>query len=91
MEHAEQLLRGVVFAQWLASQCESYEDTLKLMSLIDIFLPYLPLERQHMPALVRLALRERASLLAHSHHRRVRLQWEPGVAEHIAGKVRPTG
>jgi len=42
MEAAERLLRGAVFAQWRASQCESYEDTLKLTSLIDVFLPFLP-------------------------------------------------
>jgi hypothetical protein len=86
MRSAEVLLRSVVFAQWRASQCESYEDTAKLMSLIDVFLPYLPLERAHMPALVGLALRDRAALLA-QRQRRVVLQWEPGVAEFIAGQV----
>jgi hypothetical protein len=87
MQSAEALLRSVVFAQWRASQCEAYEDTAKLMSLIDVFLPYLPLERAHMPALVALALRDRAALLAQA-QRRVRLQWEHGVPEFLAGQVR---
>lgn len=82
---AEALLRGVVFAQWRAAGCESYEDTAKLLSMIDVFLPYLPLERGHMPGLVGLALRGRAALLA---VRRVLLQWEPGVTEWLAGQVR---
>jgi hypothetical protein len=82
---AEALLRSVVFAQWRASGCESYADTAKLMSLIDVFLPYLPLERAHMPPLVGLALRDRAALLA---RQRVLLQWEPGVPEFLAEQVR---
>jgi hypothetical protein len=84
MEEAEQLLRDVVFAQWRASQCESHADTLKLMSLIDAFLPYLPLERQHMPALVQLGLRQRAALLA---LQRVALEWQPAVVGALASKV----
>lgn len=84
MEAAEALLRSVVFTQWRASGCEAYEDTLKLMSLIDLFLPYLPLERAHMPALVALALVERVQLLA---HQRVALEWAPDVPAFLAGKV----
>lgn len=84
LESAEQLLRSVVFAQWQASQCESYEDTLKFMSMIDIFMPYLPLERQHMPQLVELALRDRAALLK---QQRVTLTWAPEVTTYIAAQV----
>jgi hypothetical protein len=87
MQSAEALLRRVVFAQWRASRCEAYEDTAKLMSLIDVFLPYLPLERAHMPGLVALALRDRAALLAQA-QRRVRLRWEPGVPAFLAAQVR---
>jgi hypothetical protein len=85
MEEAEQLLRDVVFAQWRASQCESHADTLKLMSLIDLFLPYLPLEAQHMKQLVGLALQQRGAVLA---QQRVHLEWQPAVADLLASKVR---
>eukprot|EP00882_Tetradesmus_deserticola_P029731 GHRQ01033327.1.p2 GENE.GHRQ01033327.1~~GHRQ01033327.1.p2 ORF type:complete len:109 (+),score=20.25 GHRQ01033327.1:229-555(+) len=54
------------------------------MSLIDVFLPYLPLELAHMPALVVLALRGRAALLP----RRMSLQWDQNVPEFLAGEVR---
>lgn len=84
LESAEQLLRSVVFAQWRASQCESYEDTLKFMSMIDVFMPYLPLERRQMPQLVELALRDRAALLK---QQKITLTWEPPVTTYLAGKV----
>jgi hypothetical protein len=84
MEDAEQLMRDVVFEEWRKSDCESYADTLKLMSLIDLFLPYLPLSRQHMADLVQLALKQRQAELRHSH---IQLQWEPGVVHLVADKV----
>lgn len=85
MEEAEQLMRDVVFDEWRKSDCESYADTLKLMSLIDVFLPYLPLGRQHMADLVELALKQRQAHLRHNH---IQLQWEPGVVQLVANKVR---
>jgi ATP-dependent Clp protease ATP-binding subunit ClpA len=85
LEAAGAVLRDVVFAQWRASQCESYHDTLKLMSLIDLFLPYLPLQRQHLPQLVHLALQERQHLLQQRH---ITLQWQPEVPVFLAGQVR---
>eukprot|EP00879_Flechtneria_rotunda_P003365 GHRR01003593.1.p1 GENE.GHRR01003593.1~~GHRR01003593.1.p1 ORF type:complete len:369 (+),score=124.57 GHRR01003593.1:1009-2115(+) len=87
-EAAERVLRDAVFAQWRASQCESFEDTAKLMSLIDAFLPYLPLERHHMPQLVQLALQERRELLQ---QRRVALEWQERVPPFLAGKVEFSG
>ncbi|KAF8072817.1 TOR1A [Scenedesmus sp. PABB004] len=86
-EGAEALLRGVVFEQWRRAGCgESYEDTLVLLSLIDAFLPFLPLERRHMAQLAELSLRERADLLA-AQHARAALTWGPDVPAFLAGKV----
>eukprot|EP00878_Enallax_costatus_P027083 GHUV01029127.1.p1 GENE.GHUV01029127.1~~GHUV01029127.1.p1 ORF type:complete len:315 (+),score=79.44 GHUV01029127.1:352-1296(+) len=85
---AEELLRGVVFAQWRASQCEAYEDTLKFMSMIDVFMPYFPLERQHMTQLIDLALRDRAELLRERRDgQKITLTWNPQVTHFLVGKV----
>lgn len=35
-----------MFAAWRRSACEDYPDTLKLVSLVDFFLPYFPLQRE---------------------------------------------
>lgn len=85
MEAAEQLLKDVVFDEWRKSDCEGYVDTLKLMGLIDVFLPYLPLGREHMPQLVQLSLKKLRSGLRQQH---IQLQWEPGVVDLLARKVR---
>jgi hypothetical protein len=85
MQEAEQLLKDVVFDEWRKSDCEAYADTLKLMGLIDVFLPYLPLGRDHMPQLVGLALQQRAARLQ---GQGLRLTWEPGVVDLVASKVR---
>jgi hypothetical protein len=44
-EDAERRLKNLVFDTWSAAGCESYEDTLKMVSLVDFFLPYFPLGR----------------------------------------------
>jgi hypothetical protein len=63
-EEAERRLRDAVFARWRRDACEPYEDTLKLVSLVDFFLPYFPLERRHVDELTERALRARAEGLA---------------------------
>ena len=45
-ERAERALRDLVFSSWRRSPCEEYPDTLKMISLIDFFLPYFPLQRE---------------------------------------------
>jgi hypothetical protein len=84
MEEAEQLLRDIVFEEWRKSGCEPYTDTLKLTSLIDVFLPYLPLGREHMPQLVELALQQRRHRLQQQH---IHLEWQPGVVDFVVSQV----
>lgn len=85
MHEAEALLRDVVFDEWTKAACEDFADTLKFMNLIDVFLPYLPLGRQHMDQLVELGLQQRRHQLA---RQRIHLTWQPAVVEFVAGKVR---
>jgi ATP-dependent Clp protease ATP-binding subunit ClpA len=85
MQEAEALLRDVVFDEWTKAACEDYTDTLKFMNLIDVFLPYLPLGRQHMGQLAELGLQQRRHYLA---RQRIHLTWQPGVVDFVAGKVR---
>jgi hypothetical protein len=51
-ESAEHALRDLVFASWRHNACEEYTDTLKLISLVDFFLPFLPLQRKQVGLLV---------------------------------------
>jgi hypothetical protein len=69
-EEAERRLRDAVFARWRRDGCEAYEDTLKLVSLVDFFLPYFPLERRHVDELIGRALKERARAFAAAAARR---------------------
>lgn len=84
MKDAEELLRNVVFEEWRKTDCEGFADTNKLMQLIDVFLPYLPLEQQHMPQLVELSLKQQRTRLE---RRNNYLEWKPGVVTAIANQV----
>ncbi|KXZ47581.1 hypothetical protein GPECTOR_34g740 [Gonium pectorale] len=57
-EAAESTLRQVVLQQWRRKPCESLEDTLAFASAIDFFLPFFPLTRQEITALMRTELHE---------------------------------
>lgn len=88
-EEAERRLRDLVFTRWQGSQCEDYEDTLKMTSLIDFYLPYFPLERPHVAELTHRVLLQRGKeLLA---HKRVRLKWDDAVVQFLVGRVEFAG
>ena len=44
-EAAQKLLKDLVFEIWRRDGCEQHTDTAKLVSLVDFYLPFLPLER----------------------------------------------
>ena len=66
-EAAERLLRDVMFSTWQrqpqaqggggsstaggTAPCETYEDTLRFTSLVDFYVPYLPLQREQVTSL----------------------------------------
>lgn len=81
------MLRDVVFAAWRAAGCESYADTLGLLGAVDAFLPYMPLERPQLPALMALGLANRAELLA-ARAPRAALNWDADVPGWLAARVR---
>jgi hypothetical protein len=88
-EGAERALRDLVFDHWQRSGCESFEDTLKLTSLVDFYLPYLPLERAHVAELARRALGYRGRELRVA--KGLGLEWGEEVVEFIVDKVREAG
>ncbi len=44
-EDAQRVLKDLVFDLWRSDECEERSDTLKLLALVDFYLPFLPLER----------------------------------------------
>ncbi len=84
-EMAEQRLRDVVFSRWRTAACESYEDTLKLVSLVDFFLPFLPLERRHVRELIVRELGARGQALLRK--TKVALAWRDEVVDFLTDKV----
>ena len=49
-EGAHSALKELVARRWAADGCEEAEDRAKLLSLIDMFVPFLALERPHIQA-----------------------------------------
>lgn len=59
-EDAQRALKDLIFSTWAAEGCESRTDTLKMVSLVDFFLPFLPLERRHVAQLFGMRLEDAA-------------------------------
>lgn len=89
MEAAQRALKDLVFERWLDEACEPRADTLKSVGLVDFFLPFLPLERQHLVQLFDARLHERADAMRRAEG--AELAWAPEVTEFLTDKVRPPG
>ena len=85
-EAAQRLLKDLVFAQWSKEACEQRVDTLKMVSLVDFFLPFLPLERQHITQLFGMRLLDKDEQL--QGQERCHLTWGPDMVSFLTDKVR---
>jgi hypothetical protein len=86
-EAAQRMLKDLIYEIWTAEACESPTDTLKLMSLVDFYLPFLPLERDHIRSLFIMRLRERQAEV----HKATKdtLTWCDEVLDLLVSKVTP--
>lgn len=84
-EVAQRLLKDLIFSQWESSKCEERVDTVKMLSLIDFFLPFLPLDRSHVRRLFQKRLVERANELRRE--RQAELAWDGAVVDYLTAKV----
>lgn len=80
------MLKDLIYDAWTKEpQCESASDTVKLISLVDFYLPFLPLERQHIRTLFVMRLEERkADVHAASGDT---LEWSDAVLDLLVSKV----
>ena len=58
-ETAQRLLKDVLYNKWLRDGCEEQVDTQKTLSLVDLYVPFLPLERDHVRMVLEAHLLER--------------------------------
>ena len=58
-ETAQRLLKDVLYNKWLRDGCEEQVDTQKTLSLVDLYVPFLPLERDHVRVVLEAHLLER--------------------------------
>lgn len=78
-------MRDLVFAHWQSAGCEAFEDTLKMTSLVDFYVPYFPLERPHVAELARRQLAARGAELRA--RKGLDLEWDEAVVKFLVGKV----
>lgn len=85
-ETAQRVLKDVLYNKWLKDGCEELVDTQKTLSLVDLYVPFLPLERRHV----------RTVLEAHLLERRLRgvqarefasLSWSSDVVDFLVERV----
>lgn len=83
------MLKDLMFDHWSNEGCQSASDIVKLLSLIDFYLPFLPLERDHLKELFRAKLAHKEQeLLATS---QAKMSWGSDVVDFLVSKVRSSG
>lgn len=84
-EGAQRMLKDLVFENWDADGCEDRIDTIKMVSMVDFFLPYLPLEKVHIRKLFQMRLAEEAADLLKNFF--ADLVWDDAVIDFLVSKV----
>lgn len=79
------MLKDTMFRLWAKQGCESAPDIVKLLSLIDFYLPFYPLERQHIRALFEAKLQGRKQEMLAAKHGR--LAWGDEILDFLLKKV----
>lgn len=74
-----------MFHLWAADACESTTDIVKLLSLIDFYLPFMPLEREHIRQLFKAKLGQRAQEMQAASQGQ--LVWDDDVVDFLVSKV----
>ena len=85
-ERAQKELKDLVFDRWKKEGCEDRTDTLKMIGLVDFFLPFFPLERKHVVQLFELRIKEKLTT-AELQKWGWRIWVDPGVANFLTDKV----
>lgn len=84
-EAAQRMLKDLMFHLWAADACESTTDIVKLLSLIDFYLPFMPLEREHIRQLFKAKLGQRAQEMQAASQGQ--LVWDDDVVDFLVSKV----
>jgi hypothetical protein len=84
-EAADKALRDMVIEYWQKQGCESADDTLKMASLVEWFIPYFPLQRSPVRQVFQHRLLQLGAKLAVEKH--ITLSWESALLDFLVGKV----
>ena len=88
-EAAAQTLKNLVFSIWQESGCEGFADTVKSVGLVNFYLPFFPLERQHISQLFRIRIQRRVDEAAREGLPAV--SWGDDIVPWLTNKVSSTG
>jgi ATP-dependent Clp protease ATP-binding subunit ClpA len=85
VERMHRALKDVVYQAWSRDGCEDAIDTQKLLSSVDVFVPFLPLERSHVRGVADMQLRERRKIgIARGDF--LSLEWDDAVLDLLTDK-----
>ena len=79
-------LRDGLFEKWSTDRCEDREDTLKIVGAIDVFVPFVPLDRAAVKSIVHSQL-ERRGRAKKLRGELGRLEWDDTVLERLVQEV----
>lgn len=89
MQEAQRALKDMVFQVWQQQGCEDFSDSQKLLRSIDFFLPFYPLEKEHIVLLFKKALDKYGVLASEEFYnsRNVTLKYGPKIIDYLVDKV----
>jgi len=86
-ESLQYTLKNMMFNLWQSEKCEDRVDTVKSLSLIDMFVPYFPLDRQAIRQVLQRSIQRRVKALNKGRGKQHRITVSEEVLEFLCDKI----
>ena len=86
-ETLQYTLKNMMFSLWQSDKCEDRVDTVKSLSLIDMFVPYFPLDESAILLVIEKAIEKRVELVNKCRKRPIEVLVGKDVLRLLAGKI----
>ena len=86
-EKLQYTLKNMMFNLWQSEKCEDRVDTLKSLSLIDMFVPYFPLDRAAISQIMDKSIQKRVDMVNKARERPIQVVTSEPVLTFLASKI----
>jgi ATP-dependent Clp protease ATP-binding subunit ClpA len=86
-EKLQYTLKNMMFNLWQSDRCEDRVDTVKSLSLVDMFVPYFPLDRSAISKIIDKSIQKRVDMVNRARERPITVAMSDAVLDFLVSKI----